>query len=177
MRALFSTPFVLSIDADVLRSDAEALGLLDADRNAMFAEPIDRILRSVVTGAGRSKAKFDVRRRTTCLMPSKRLKPFREAASAHRRNPTAHAKGSCASTIRGLPIPSHFLHPNCLRRQWSNGWCMGGGHELRITGAIWSIASDNAVLGQTGSAGRRLPDRGRDAIFAAHHRRAASRAR
>jgi enoyl-CoA hydratase/carnithine racemase len=31
-----------------------------------------------------------------------------------------------------------------------NGWCMGGGHEL----ALWcdlAIASENAVLGQTGA--------------------------
>ena len=36
--------FILGIGAGVLRSDAEALGLLDADRNEMFAEAIDHIL-------------------------------------------------------------------------------------------------------------------------------------
>ena len=68
-----------------------------------------------------------------------------------------------AMTIRGLPIPVIAM---------VNGWCMGGGHEL----ALWCdlvIASENAVLGQTGAQGRRLPDRGRDPIPAAHHRRAA----
>ena len=68
-----------------------------------------------------------------------------------------------AMTIRGLPIPVIAM---------VNGWCMGGGHEL----ALWCdlvIASENAVLGQTGAKRRRLPDRGRDPIPAAHHRRAA----
>src|SRR3990167_6664378 len=43
--------------------------------------------------------------------------------------------------IRGLPIPVIAM---------VNGWCMGGGHEL----ALWCdlvIASENAVLGQTGA--------------------------
>ena len=46
-----------------------------------------------------------------------------------------------AMTIRGLPIPVIAM---------VNGWCMGGGHEL----ALWcdlAIASENAVLGQTGA--------------------------
>ena len=46
-----------------------------------------------------------------------------------------------AMTIRGLSIPAIAM---------VNGWCMGGGHEL----ALWCdlvIASDNAVLGQTGA--------------------------
>ena len=46
-----------------------------------------------------------------------------------------------AMTIRGLPIPVIAM---------VNGWCMGGGHEL----ALWCdvvIASENAMLGQTGA--------------------------
>ena len=46
-----------------------------------------------------------------------------------------------AMTIRGLPIPVIAM---------VNGWCMGGGHEL----ALWCdlvIASEHAVLGQTGA--------------------------
>ena len=46
-----------------------------------------------------------------------------------------------AMAIRGLPIPVIAM---------VNGWCMGGGHEL----ALWCdlvIASENAVLGQTGA--------------------------
>ena len=41
---LFEGRFIFGIGAGVLRTDAEALGLLDADRNAMFAEAIDHIL-------------------------------------------------------------------------------------------------------------------------------------
>jgi len=46
-----------------------------------------------------------------------------------------------AMAIRGVPIPVIAM---------INGWCMGGGHEL----ALWCdlvIASENAVLGQTGA--------------------------
>jgi naphthoate synthase len=46
-----------------------------------------------------------------------------------------------AMTIRGLPIPVIAM---------INGWCMGGVHEL----ALWcdlAIASERAVLGQTGA--------------------------
>jgi naphthoate synthase len=46
-----------------------------------------------------------------------------------------------AMTIRGLPVPVIAM---------VNGWCMGGGHEF----ALWCdlvIASENAVLGQTGA--------------------------
>ena len=46
-----------------------------------------------------------------------------------------------AMTIRGLAIPVIAM---------VNGWCMGGGHEL----ALWCdlvIASENAMLGQTGA--------------------------
>src|SRR5262245_28539755 len=46
-----------------------------------------------------------------------------------------------AMAIRGVPVPVIAM---------INGWCMGGGHEL----ALWcdlAIASENAVLGQTGA--------------------------
>src|SRR6201982_4041395 len=52
-----------------------------------------------------------------------------------------------AMTIRGLAIPVIAM---------VNGWCMGGGHEL----ALWCdlvIASENAVLGQTGARVRACP--------------------
>jgi 1,4-dihydroxy-2-naphthoyl-CoA synthase len=60
-----------------------------------------------------------------------------------------------AMTIRGLPIPVIAM---------VNGWCMGGGHEL----ALWCdlvIASENAVLGQTGARVGACPTVG--AIFCA----------
>jgi dihydroxynaphthoic acid synthetase len=47
----------------------------------------------------------------------------------------------CAMVLRGLSVPTIAM---------VNGWCMGGGHEL----ALWcdlAIASENAVLGQTGA--------------------------
>ncbi len=46
-----------------------------------------------------------------------------------------------AMTIRGLPIPVIAM---------INGWCMGGGHELALW-CVLAIASENAVLGQTGA--------------------------
>ena len=41
---LFEGRFIMGIGAGILRSDAEALGLLDQDRNAMFIEAIDQVL-------------------------------------------------------------------------------------------------------------------------------------
>jgi alkanesulfonate monooxygenase SsuD/methylene tetrahydromethanopterin reductase-like flavin-dependent oxidoreductase (luciferase family) len=41
---LFEGRFILGVGAGILRSDAEALGLLDQDRQAMFVEAIDQIL-------------------------------------------------------------------------------------------------------------------------------------
>ena len=67
-----------------------------------------------------------------------------------------------AMTIRGLPIPVIAM---------VNGWCMGGGHEL----ALWCdlvIASENAVLGQTGAKVGACPTVGATQYLPAHHRRA-----
>ena len=41
---LFEGRFILGVGAGILRSDAEALGLLDHDRQAMFVEAIDQVL-------------------------------------------------------------------------------------------------------------------------------------
>ena len=67
-----------------------------------------------------------------------------------------------AMAIRGLPIPVIAM---------VNGWCMGGGHEL----ALWCdlvIASDNAVLGQTGAKVGACPTVGATQYIPAHYRRA-----
>src|ERR1700704_719098 len=41
---LFEGRFILGVGAGVLRTDAEALGLLDADRQAMYIEALDQVL-------------------------------------------------------------------------------------------------------------------------------------
>ena len=139
--------FLLGIGAGILRSDAEALELLDADRGAMFAEAIDQIL-AIWSGA----APYDLKGKywnittATSLWPELGLgaivKPFQKPHPPILGTATdPNSKGLIALGRRGWwPISSHFLHPNCLPGQWKNyaQGCAEGGH--RADRANWRVA-------------------------------------
>ena len=150
--------FILGIGAGVLRTDAEALGLLDADRNAMLAEAIDHIL---ALWAGTApidlKGKYWTISTVKTLWPEIGIgdivKPYQKphppiAGTAT----TADSQGLIALGRRGWwPISSHFLHPNGLKGQWANyaKGCAEGGHRAdranwRVARSIF-VAEDDAV--------------------------------
>ena len=144
---LFEGRFILGIGAGVLRSDAEALGLLDADRNAMFAEAIDHIL---ALWAG--TAPIDLKGKYWTISTQKTIwpevgigdivKPYQKPHPPIAGTATdPDSKGLIALGRRGWwPISSHFLHPNCLKSQWANyaKGCAEGGHKADR--ANWRIA-------------------------------------
>jgi alkanesulfonate monooxygenase SsuD/methylene tetrahydromethanopterin reductase-like flavin-dependent oxidoreductase (luciferase family) len=139
--------FLFGIGAGVLRSDAEALEMLDHDRGAMFAEAIDQILALWVGEAPYNlKGKYWNISTATTLWPELGLgsvvKPFQKPyppilGTAGDPN----SKGLIALGRRGWwPISSHFLHANCLPGHWSNyaKGCAEGGHKAERTN--WRVA-------------------------------------
>ncbi len=160
---LFEGRFILGIGAGVLRSDAEALGLLDADRNAMFAEAIDHIL---ALWAG--TAPIDLKGKYWTISTMKTLwpevgigdvvKPYQKPHPPIAGTATdPDSKGLIALGRRGWwPISSHFLHPNCLKSQWANyaKGCAEGGHAAdranwRVARSIF-VADDDKVANSYG---------------------------
>jgi alkanesulfonate monooxygenase SsuD/methylene tetrahydromethanopterin reductase-like flavin-dependent oxidoreductase (luciferase family) len=155
---LFEGRFILGIGAGVLRSDAEALGLLEADRNAMFAEAIDHIL---ALWAGTApidlKGKYWTISTVRTLWPEVGIgdvvKPYQKPHPPIAGTATdPDSKGLIALGRRGWwPISSHFLHPNCLTSQWANyaQGCVEGGHKpdranWRVARSIF-VAEDDKV--------------------------------
>jgi alkanesulfonate monooxygenase SsuD/methylene tetrahydromethanopterin reductase-like flavin-dependent oxidoreductase (luciferase family) len=144
---LFEGRFILGVGAGVLRSDAEALGLLDADRNAMFAEAIDHIL---ALWAGTApidlKGKYWNISTVKTIWPEVGIgdvvKPYQKPHPPIAGTATdPESKGLIALGRRGWwPISSHFLHPNCLRSQWANyaKGCVEGGRKPDR--AVWRVA-------------------------------------
>src|SRR6516225_650822 len=108
------------------RSDAEALGLLDADRNDMFAEAIDHIL-ALWTGTAPIdlKGKYWTISTVSTLWPEVGIgdivKPYQKPHPPIAGTATdPDSKGLIALGRRGWwPISSHFLHPNRLKSQWA----------------------------------------------------------
>jgi len=139
--------FLLGIGAGILRSDAEALELLDADRGAMFAEAIDHIL-ALWSG----EAPYNLAGQYWNLSPPKTLGPGPRLGTNGKPLQKPHppilgtatdpeSKGLIALGRRGWwPISSHFLHRNCLLSQWNNyaTGCAEGGH--RADRANWRVA-------------------------------------
>jgi alkanesulfonate monooxygenase SsuD/methylene tetrahydromethanopterin reductase-like flavin-dependent oxidoreductase (luciferase family) len=139
--------FLLGIGAGVLRTDCEALELLDADRGAMFAEAIDHIL-ALWSG----DAPYNLTGKYWNISTAKTLwpeiglgsvvKPFQKPHPPILGTATdPDSKGLIALGRRGWwPISSHFLHLNCIGGQWRNyaQGCAEGGH--RADRANWRIA-------------------------------------
>jgi alkanesulfonate monooxygenase SsuD/methylene tetrahydromethanopterin reductase-like flavin-dependent oxidoreductase (luciferase family) len=139
--------FLLGIGAGILRTDAEALELLDADRGAMFAEAIDHIL-ALWSG----DAPYNLSGQYWNISTAKTLWPELGLGTIVKPLQKPHppilgtatdpeSKGLIALGRRGWwPISSHFLHRNCLLSQWNNyaKGCAEGGH--RADRANWRVA-------------------------------------
>ncbi len=139
--------FVLGIGAGVLRSDAEALGMLDADRGAMFAEAVEHIL-ALWSG----EAPYDLAGKYWKISTVKTVwpeiglggivKPYQKPHPPIVGTATdPNSKGLIALGRRGWwPVSSHFLHGNHLPSQWSNyaKGCAEGGHKADR--ANWRVA-------------------------------------
>jgi len=139
--------FLFGIGAGILRTDMEAMELLDANRGAMFAEAIDHIL-ALWTG----DAPYDLTGQYWNISTAKTrwpeiglgnvVKPFQKPHPPILGTATdPQSKGLIALGRRGWwPISSHFLHGNHLPSQWANyaKGCAEGGH--RADRANWRVA-------------------------------------
>ena len=138
---------LLGIGAGILRTDMEAMELLDADRGAMFAEAIDHIL-----APWSREPPYDIKGKYWNISTAKTLwpeiglgnvvKPFQKPHPPILGTATdPDSKGLIALGRRGWwPISSHFLHRNHLLSQWNNyaKGCAEGGH--RADRANWRVA-------------------------------------
>jgi alkanesulfonate monooxygenase SsuD/methylene tetrahydromethanopterin reductase-like flavin-dependent oxidoreductase (luciferase family) len=144
---LFEGRFILGIGAGILRSDAEALGLLDADRQAMFVEAIDQIL---AIWAG--QAPYDIKGSFWNISTVKTHWPEVGVGDIVKPYQKPHppivgtasdpdSKGLIALGRRGWgPVSSNLLHVNWLPNHWAN-YAKGaadGGHAADR--AVWRVA-------------------------------------
>ncbi|MPZ58753.1 MAG: LLM class flavin-dependent oxidoreductase [Rhizobiales bacterium] len=144
---LFEGRFIFGIGAGILRSDAEALGILDHDRGAMFIEAIDQIL---AIWAG--KAPYDIKGKYWNISTEKTLWPEVGIGNIVKPYQKPHplivgtasdpeSKGVIALGKRGWgPVSSNLMHQNTLGNHWIN-YAKGaaeGGHKADR--AIWRVA-------------------------------------
>lgn len=121
--------FIFGISPGALASDAEALGILDQDRNSLFAEAIDVILaiweREPPYDIDLPGNRFKVTTATTSvleigrgIMPKPYQKPFPEIVGTV---VAPHSKGVIAMGRRDFhPMSANFLLSHWLRSHWDN---------------------------------------------------------
>jgi alkanesulfonate monooxygenase SsuD/methylene tetrahydromethanopterin reductase-like flavin-dependent oxidoreductase (luciferase family) len=144
---LFEGRFIFGIGAGILRSDAEALGILDQDRGAMFVEAIDQIL-----AIWQGSAPYDIKGKYWNISTGKTLWPEVGIGNIVKPYQKPHppivgtasdpeSKGVIALGKRGWgPVSSNLMHPNTLGNHWVN-YAKGaaeGGHPTDR--AIWRVA-------------------------------------
>jgi alkanesulfonate monooxygenase SsuD/methylene tetrahydromethanopterin reductase-like flavin-dependent oxidoreductase (luciferase family) len=169
---LLAGRLLLGVGAGILRSDAEALGVLEADRGAMFAEAIDHVL---ALWAG--EPPYDLAGKYWTISTVKTVwpeiglggivKPYQKPHPPILGTATdPQSKGLIALGRRGWwPISSHFLHQNHLLSQWSNyaQGCAEGGHQAdranwRVARSIF-VADDDTVARAYGGDDEKSPYR------------------
>ena len=143
---LFEGRFIMGIGAGILRSDAEALGILDLNRQEMFVEAIDQVL-----AIWASDPPYNIKGRYWTISTEKTLWPEVGVGSIVKPYQTPHppivgtasdpdSKGLIALGKRGWgPVSSNLLHANCLGNHWVN-YAKGaaeGGHPADR--AIWRV--------------------------------------
>ena len=150
--------FLFGIGPGGLRSDMEALGNLDRDRNAMFVEAIDQILALWTSDAPyRLKGRFwDVSTEKTLIREAGQgvmIKPYQKPHPPIVVTVVVpHSKGLVAAAQRGwTPITANFLQPKWAATHWPmyQQGCALGGHpamtsDWRVCKSIF-VADDEAT--------------------------------
>ena len=144
---LFEGRFILGIGAGVLRSDAEALGLFVADRQAMFVEAIDQIL-----ALWDGRAPYDIKGKFwnistvktnwpevgigDIVKPYQKPHPFIVGTASDPGSRGVYELGK-----RGWgPVSSNLLHVNNLSSHWTS-YGKGAGEAGRAANRdVWRVA-------------------------------------
>jgi alkanesulfonate monooxygenase SsuD/methylene tetrahydromethanopterin reductase-like flavin-dependent oxidoreductase (luciferase family) len=144
---LFEGRFILGVGAGILPSDAEALGLLGQDRQAMFVEAIDQVL-AIWSG----QAPYDLKGKFwnistvktnwpevgtgSIVKPYRKPHPFIVGTASD-----PDSKGLIALGRRGWgPVSSNLLHVNNLPNHWTN-YAKGAAEAGRKAERdIWRVA-------------------------------------
>ena len=151
--------FLFGIGPGGLRSDMEALGNLDRDRNAMFVESIDQILALWEGDAPYNlKGKFwDISTERTLIREAGQgvmVKPYQKPHPPIVVTVVVpHSKGLMAAAQRGwTPISANFLQPVWAATHWPmyERGCALGGHparrsDWRVCKSIF-VADDDATV-------------------------------
>jgi alkanesulfonate monooxygenase SsuD/methylene tetrahydromethanopterin reductase-like flavin-dependent oxidoreductase (luciferase family) len=139
--------FIFGTGAGILRTDAEALGLLEQDRAAMFIEAMDQIL---ALWAG--KPPYNLKGKYWNITVEKTqwpeiglgsiAKPYQQPHPPILGSATdPNSQGLVALGKRGwLPASSNFLHANYLKNHWANyaRGCKESGRSADR--AVWRVA-------------------------------------
>ncbi|HET7597433.1 MAG TPA: LLM class flavin-dependent oxidoreductase [Burkholderiales bacterium] len=150
--------FVFGIGPGGLRSDWEALGNLDRDRNAMFVEAIDHILALWAGDAPyRLNGRFwNISTEQTLIREAGQgvmLKPYQKPHPPIVVTAVMpHSKGLAAAAARGWkPVSANFLQPVWVKTHWPMyaAGCAAGGHparesDWRVCKSIF-VADDDAT--------------------------------
>jgi alkanesulfonate monooxygenase SsuD/methylene tetrahydromethanopterin reductase-like flavin-dependent oxidoreductase (luciferase family) len=144
---LFEGRFILGVGAGILPSDAEALGLLGQDRQAMFVEAIDQVL-----AIWAADAPYDLKGKFWNISTMKTHWPEVGTGSVVKPYQKPHpeivgtasdpdSKGLIALGRRGWgPVSSNLLHVNCLPNHWAN-YAKGAAEDGRKADrAVWRVA-------------------------------------
>jgi len=153
--------FIFGIGPGGLRSDWEAFGNLEQDRNAMFVEAIDHILALWAEDAPyRRKGRFwDITTEKTLIREAGQgvmLKPYQQPHPPIVVTVVVpHSKGLVAAAQRGwTPITANFLQPHWAATHWpmyEQGCALGGRKAER---ADWRIAKSIFVADDDATARR-----------------------
>ena len=144
---LFKGRFILGVGAGILQSDAEAMGLMDKDRGAMFAEAIDQII-----ALWTSEPPYNVSGKFWNISTQKTLWPEVGVGLIVKPYQKPHppivgtaadpeSKGIIALGRRGWwPVSSNLLHANRVSGHWSN-YAQGAAEVGRQSNrADWRVA-------------------------------------
>jgi alkanesulfonate monooxygenase SsuD/methylene tetrahydromethanopterin reductase-like flavin-dependent oxidoreductase (luciferase family) len=155
--------FIFGISPGALASDAEALGMLDQDRNKLFAEAIDVILaiweREPPYNIDFPDNRFKVTTRVTALPDIGRgelMKPFQKPFPEIVGTVVApFSKGVIAMGKRNFhPMSANFLMDHWLNSHWEN-YCEGKASVNQIANpADWRVARTIFVSDDSATANR-----------------------